>query len=181
MACFWSVARWLLEDRMYCSIDDGRVSVILNEGERSCLEYQSLLQQAVDRADTQAQTAYRYRQRATTETDKEYRQTVFSSYERQQRQLIALERQITDAMISFERVLLLRLQGHMHDMLRLDKLRCMNTRPTFRIGHVTSRHPLCRLGQERQITTMQTTESLDEFIDVLREYARRRQAVLDNT
>ena len=82
--------------------------------------------------------------------------------------------------MSFERVFLLRVQGHLYQVLELDKLRCLNTWPTFGIGNVSSRYPLCWLGQDRQIGAMQTTESLDDFVDALRSYVARRQKIVAN-
>lgn len=177
----WSTVLGFFEERMYCSFESSQVRVVLDEWERLCTTYIELIASASDRAASLADTAYQYSERAIVEEDVLYRLNISRGYERQQRQLQQFGTLIEDAMVSFERVVLLRVQWHLYDILELDILRCMNTRPDFRITYVESRYPLCRLGQERQINIMQTTDDLDDFVHALRAYVARRQKILANS
>ena len=95
---------------MFCQIQNGQVRVTIDAGERYCTEYIGLIEQASNRATELTETARLYSQQTSIAEDSDYWLSVALGYESQQRKLAQFATLITDAMDSFERVFLLRVQ-----------------------------------------------------------------------
>jgi hypothetical protein len=177
LVCVPLSAQGFLEERVYCAIEGVQVRISLGNQGILCVDYKQSLNDASDLLDSRIRDTRELMYSATTIEDQEYRRDLQEVYRQDQNRLHRMDIRIRQAIANYESTVLRRLQEYVEPTLAVADLRCQNVWPTFRIRYTTSRFPLCRQGQSRQINTMRTTTDLDEFIETLIRYADKRTRI----
>ncbi len=75
------------ENRMYCSLVDGRVRVTIDEGDMLCVSYEKKVTEAIYRTQEEKAKAQKRYYRARNEEDRNYRESLILLYAKKNNQL----------------------------------------------------------------------------------------------